>query len=109
MNLLKTILGWFRKKPAPPQHTQDEDHMKQFSEENLDKLYDRLEFLEYTMKFAIGVANANRVNPTLHQQTLVEATNYHNLVNEEVFSLRMEIAALEAFLDIQDQQADQPT
>lgn len=80
--------------------------MKQFSEEHLDKLYDRLEFLEYTMKYAIGVANAHRTNPTAHQQTLVEATNYHNLVNEEVFRLRMEISALEAFLDLQDQQTE---
>lgn len=73
--------------------------MKHFSEEYLEKIQDRLEFLEYVMKFTIGTANAYGSNISQRHDAMSEATSYHNLVAEEAFRLRIEIAALEAFLD----------
>jgi hypothetical protein len=75
--------------------------MKQFSEEHLEKMQDRLAFLEYTMKFAVGTANSYPSNSSQRQSAIADANAYKQEVSGEVFQLRTQIAALDSFLDIQ--------
>lgn len=72
--------------------------MQQFSEENLKQLIDRKDFLEYTMRNAQGYARTIK-NPQGRNQLAGEAIQYAKHVEEELNALRIQIRALDIFLN----------
>lgn len=97
--MLNTIMGWFRKDQPKSSNIHTESHMKQFSEEHLEQMQDRLKFLEYCVRYTNSTANASGFNVSGRQDAQQEARAYQNEAVVEIFRLKREIAALEAFLD----------
>jgi hypothetical protein len=99
MRILSVITGWFRKGRPTPSNINPESHMKQFSEEHLEQMRDRLQFLEYCTRHVNTVANGSGFNVNQRQESQHEARFYREAAGAEIFRLKKEIDALESFLD----------